>query len=173
MGIDLKIQMKVIAFLNLTNESQRQQRELMNFLSNISPRLKARVTQKMFTLVLTKNDLFKDVFHKKDKAAIEEEFEFIGNMLQPLERAPEEKVVIQGRKTSSLFFTVKGQMKVQIEDFTGENREVTKIIYDEEGDKIGEVPDRMEANSVFGEIAYLLRCRRTATVICLNYCSLL
>ena len=48
-----------------------------------------------------------------------------------------------------------------------------KAVYDENKEKIGEVPDRMEANSIFGEIAYLLRCRRTATVICLNYCSLL
>jgi len=57
-----------------------------------------------------------------------------------------------------LFFTVKGQMKVEIEDFTGEKRES---------------PEMLEANSICGEISYLLRCRRTATVSCTNYCSLL
>jgi hypothetical protein len=87
-----------------------------------------------------------------------EELDFIGNMLQPLERAPEEKVILQGRKTSSLFFTVKGQMKVEIEDFTGEKRES---------------PEMLEAKSICGESSYLLRCRRTATVSCTNYCSLL
>ena len=84
MGIDLKIQMKVIAYLNLTNESQRQQKELMNFLSNISPSLKARVTQKMFNIVLASNSLFLNIFENKDEVKqkkMEEEFEFIGNML--------------------------------------------------------------------------------------------
>ena len=86
-----------------------------------------------------------------------EELKFIGNVLKPLELEPEFIVIQEGSNSSSLFFTVKGRLSVNIKDFSG-------------GDHIRRTLDK---NSIFGEISYLLKCRRTATITCGNYVSLL
>ena len=51
----------------------------------------------------------------------------------------------------------KGTCKVTVTDFAGRRNEIRK----------------MSAGSVFGEIAYLLKCKRTASVRCLDYVSVL
>jgi len=70
---------------------------------------------------------------------------------------PEDIVISQGGCTTALYFLSKGMCRVTCTDFAGRKNDVCKI----------------KAGDVFGEISYLLKCRRTATVRCVDYASIL
>ena len=78
-------------------------------------------------------------------------------MSQPLQKLPEDIVISQGGRTTALYFLSKGECRVTCTDFAGRKNDVCKI----------------RAGGVFGEISYLLKCRRTATVRCIDYASIL
>ena len=66
-------------------------------------------------------------------------------------------MISQGSSTTALYFLSKGQCRVTCTDFAGRKNDVCKI----------------KPGGVFGEISYLLKCRRTASVRCIDYVSLL
>lgn len=84
----------------------------------------------------------------------------MGAMLQPVEQRPEDTVVKQGDYTAtpSLFFVLKGRLKVKIvNNFNG---------------TVQEMPE-LNKYDIFGEVSYVLKVPRTASVICDNYVSLM
>jgi len=85
------------------------------------------------------------------------ELQFIGTLCQPLQKLPEDLIIIQGSQTTALYFLSKGICRVSCSDFSGDRNDICDI----------------EPGAVFGEISYLLKCRRTATVRCFDYTSLL
>ena len=66
-------------------------------------------------------------------------------------------LVQQGDLTHELYFISKGICKASCIDLKGQNHEIGEI----------------EQNGIFGEIAHILNCKRTATVVCVDYVSLL
>lgn len=66
-------------------------------------------------------------------------------------------MISQGAQTTNLYFLSKGECRVTCTDFAGRKNDVCKL----------------KTGSVFGEISYLLKCRRTATVRCKDYCQIL
>ena len=74
-----------------------------------------------------------------------------------MHKLPEDVVVRQGQPTSALYFLSNGSCRVTLNDFSGRKKEVCTL----------------QTGNVFGEISYLLKCPRTATVRCIEYVSLL
>jgi hypothetical protein len=79
-------------------------------------------------------------------------------MLQPIQQAPEDVVIRQGDLSSSIFFCLKGRLTVQIVNHFNDDVEILPEI---------------NQYKIFGEIAYVLRTPRTATITCLDYVSLM
>ena len=78
-------------------------------------------------------------------------------MSQSLIKLPEDVVIAQGDRSYTLYFLSKGTCQVESTDFANVKHE------------IGEISE----GGIFGEISYLLKCRRTASIRCFDYVSLL
>jgi CRP-like cAMP-binding protein len=121
----------------------------------ISPSLQAQITRSLFTLICKCSKILGP--YMNDHSLLEE-LGFMGAMLQPVEMCPEDSVVKQGDHSHSLFFVLKGRLKVKIvNNFNGTEQEMPEL----------------ERYAIFGEVSYVLHVPRTATVICDNYVSLM
>ena len=78
-------------------------------------------------------------------------------MSQSVVKLPEDVVVTQGERSYNLYFVTKGKLTAEIIDFANRKHKTNDIT---EG-------------HLFGEISYILKSRRTATVTCLDYVCLL
>ena len=81
----------------------------------------------------------------------------VGAMSQSLYKLPEDCIVNQGDNTSALYFISSGKCRASFTNFEGRKQNISTL-------KVG---------SIFGEISYLLKCQRTATVKSLDYVSIL
>ena len=81
----------------------------------------------------------------------------IGTFCQQLIKLPEDVLVRQTESGNELYFISKGICKATCIDLRGETHQIG-LIYE---------------NGVFGEISHILKCKRTASVYCVNYVTLL
>jgi hypothetical protein len=146
MSLPEKIQLRVLGYLAYTQTLLESQSELQTFLRMISPSLRESVVKHIF------NDLLEDT----------EAFKGKNDLIDALTRKmivriyqPEEHVVSQGEEATELFFISRGECIVFVKDEKGEDNEVRRV---SDGD-------------IFGEVALLNKCKRTATVKTVNYCT--
>ena len=78
-------------------------------------------------------------------------------MSQSLIKLPEDIIVAQCDRSYTLYFVSKGMCIVEVTDFADRKHEIREI----------------SEGGIFGEISHILKVRRTATVKCLDYVSLL
>ena len=139
------IQQKVINFMTFTQNLLDSQKEMQEFLFMISPSLRMEVVKHMFLTIVENN---KYLFNK-------ELIEFISRYLQVEIYMPEAQIVSEGDAGDTLYFLSKGECEVLIKDERKRDQLARYLV----------------TGSIFGEIALIYRCKRTATVRTKNYCS--
>lgn len=134
------LQSRVVGFLQYTQKSQENQKELTLFINNISPSLKHQVIEFIFQNVIEQNPMLQN-----DKQLIN----ILFSRMDLLMYDPEEVIIRQGQIASKLYFISKGECEVTVAD---ENREETFV-------KI------LTPGMYFGEIGLIqYQNRRTANV---------
>lgn len=155
-----KVQKRVREYLLNTQATQDQQEELQDFLKNISPSLRFKVLQHIFSGVLKLNYVFSYLIKEHGEETV---VPFLVRYLDILLTIPETEIVKQGQdpfqgpEEPRLYFVAKGECQVLIQ--TQEMTQPTKV-------------KKLRVGDHFGEIALLYNCRRTATVISTKYATI-
>ena len=146
MKLPEEIQKKVQNYMLYTQSTLDTQKELDAFLDMISPSLSLQVSKHIFSEAIMHNEIF---------LGNAELTEFIVPKLVTLLYLPEDQICRQGEIGVSLFFLAKGECEVWVKDEHKKERWVRHI----------------KKGTLFGEVALLKHCRRTATVKSRNYCT--
>lgn len=139
-------QIKIRNYLFYTQGNQETQRELDDFKTMISPSLKLEVTRHIFLQVLISSPIFGEN---------PELNEMIIEKVVVDSKQPEAVVIRQGDAPSGMFILSKGEMGVLVRDEFNKESFVRVL----------------NPGALFGEVALIAECPRTATVQCLNYCT--
>ena len=142
-----QIQTEVIGYLTYTKTLLDSQQELETFLDLISPSLKEKVIRHIFTEALKDNEIF------NSRPSL---MESLTRRLSTKIYQPEEEVVRQGEDTKEVYFIAKGGCGVFILDANNQTEQV----------------NHLEPGNLFGEVAVLNDCCRTATVKTSNYSTI-
>ena len=142
-----KLQTKVTGYLSFTQSLLDSQNELKSFLEVISPSLREEVIQHIFAQTLKSNSIF-----NFDESLIE----FVTKKLETKIHMPEDEIITQGEDGECLYIISKGEWIVLVRDHNS----------------VTEYTNLLSPGDVFGEIALLLNCKRTATVRTSNYTTL-
>ena len=147
LSIPEKLQLKIEGYLAYTQETLESQNELKSFLEVISPSLKEEVIQHIFKESLSENP----IFNFDDQLIVK-----FTKRLEIQVNSPEDVVINQGDKGEHLYIISKGEFIVSVQGHDS-NSEVTNVI---------------KSGDIFGEVALLLNCKRTATVKANNYATI-
>uniref|UniRef100_A0A7S3K652 Cyclic nucleotide-binding domain-containing protein n=1 Tax=Euplotes crassus TaxID=5936 RepID=A0A7S3K652_EUPCR len=142
-----QLQHEVIGYLTYTQALLTSQQELETFLGLISPSLREKVIKYIFTNVLQENPVL-----GKNKKLID----YITPRLTTNIFQPEEKIVSQGEAATKIFFIAKGGCHVYIQNRNNEKVKVNTLV----------------PGDLFGEVAIINGCNRTATVTANNYSTI-
>jgi len=142
-----KLQTKVTGFLTYTQRSLDSQNEFKAFLDIISPSLREQVIQHIFSETLKNNEIV-----NYDPSLID----FLTKKLETKIHMPEDQIITQGQDDMSLYFIAKGECQVLVRDHNS----------------ITEVTNIIKPGDLFGEIALLCGCKRTASVKTSTYSTL-
>lgn len=137
-------QKKVQNYIMSTQSTLDHQQEMDSFLNLISPSLKLEVTKHTFSMIVIKNELFKDNDDLVD---------YLVRYLDTLLYLPEDVIIKQGDKADNLYFLARGEVVVYIYDENEVERYVSTL-------KLG---------SYFGEVGIIKDCPRTSTCKSKNY----
>jgi CRP-like cAMP-binding protein len=140
------LQDKVRNYLFYTQSSLETQRELEDFKTMISPSLQLEVKRHIFLQVLINSPLFGNN---------PELNEMVIEKVTVSSYPPEEIIIRQGEAPTGLFIVSKGELAVLVRDEY--NKESFVRI--------------LESGALFGEVALIAECPRTATVQSRNYCT--
>ena len=146
MKLPEEIQKRVQNYMMYTQSTLDHQKELDAFLDMISPSLRLEVTRHIFSEAIMKNEVLRDNT---------ELIEFVVPKLVTLLYLPEDQICTQGDAGTQLFFLAKGECEVWVRDELKKDRRVKEL----------------KRGQLFGEVALLKNCRRTATVKSMNYCT--
>jgi CRP-like cAMP-binding protein len=113
--LPLDLQSRIVGFLQFTQKSQENQKELKLFIQNISPSLKHQVIEFIFKIVIENNSMFQN-----DKQLVN----ILFSKMELLMYDPEEVIIRQGQLANQLFFISKGECEVTVAD---ENRKDTFV----------------------------------------------
>lgn len=146
MKLPAYLQDKVRDYLFYTQSNLEHQRELEDFKAMISPSLKLEVTRHIFLQVLVTNPIFGNN-PELNELVIEK---------VTLNSYPPEAIIIkQGDAPNGLYIISKGELAVLVKD--EHNKESFVRV--------------LESGELFGEVALIAECPRTATIQGLNYCT--
>ena len=145
--VSKEIQDDVIGYLTYTQALLDSQQELEVFLSYVSPSIKEKVIKHIFSQVLREGEIFKS----NDSLIDSLTRKLITKIYQP-----EEHIINQGEEGSQVYFIARGGWNVYIRNKIGFKIKANTL---HDGD-------------LFGEVALLNGCRRTATVKASNYSTI-
>lgn len=142
--LPIKLQKKVRDYLFYTQSNLETQRELEDFQTMISPSLKLEVTRHIFLQVLISNPIFGNN---------PELNEMVIEKVSVNSYPPEAIIIQQGGNPDGMYINSKGELAVLVKDEYNKQSFVRIL----------------ESGDLFGEVALIAECPRTATVQCLNY----
>ncbi|CAI2375579.1 unnamed protein product [Moneuplotes crassus] len=142
-----ELQTKVTGFLTYTERFLDSQTELKSFLDMISPSLRQEVIISIFSETLRYNPIFQE----NDTL-----IDYLTKKLKTQIHMPEDPIITQGEVAENIFFIGRGECEVSV---TNHN-------------SITDVVKKVKPGDVFGEVALLCGCRRTASVKTTNYSTL-
>lgn len=134
-----QMQDKVREYLFYTQSNLENQRELEDFKTMISPSLRLEVYRQIFLKVLISNPIFGDN-PELNELVIEKVITY--------SYPPEDIIVRQGDAPTALYILSKGELAVMVKDEYNKESFVRVL----------------ESGSIFGEVAIITDCPRTATV---------
>ena len=133
----------------ITNTNSLEgQAQMSNFMRILSPSIKAKVIKHEFYHVVKRQTLFG--FDARITAAVLDKLSL--NLFQP-----DEKVTSQGNYPNKIYFLVRGRCEA-IKVLSSRHRPLFM--------------GSLHPGTMFGEIAAVLGCRSSATVLCKNYCTI-
>lgn len=147
LGVPKDLQSEVIGYLTYTQGLLDSQQELETFLGLISPSLKEKVIKFIFQKVLQEDEIFK---------GREQLVDSLTRKLTTKIYQPEEHIVTQGEEGDKIYFIAQGGCDVYIRN---RHKIETKV-------------NTLERGALFGEVALLNGCKRTATVKANNYSTI-
>jgi CRP-like cAMP-binding protein len=146
-GLPKKLQQEVIGYLTYTQALLSSQQELEIFLNLVSPSLKEKAIKHIFSEVLRENPIFE---------GNDQLIDYLTRKLITKIYQPEEQIVSQGDVGDKIYFIAKGGGNVTIRNRNNIKIQVNKLF----------------PGDLFGEVAILNDCRRTATVTANNYSTI-
>jgi CRP-like cAMP-binding protein len=159
--VPVELQRKVKEYMLVTKNNQQHQEELKEFLKHISPSLKQKVYIHIFSEASKLNDILFDIFETDPEG--EKILDFFVSKLSTELWDPETVIIEQGAalspnpKENYFYLITKGEWAVISKDkATIEDTQIKVML---PGDH-------------FGEVGLLYKCKRTATVMSNNYCTL-
>eukprot|EP00343_Euplotes_focardii_P001258 CAMPEP_0205799586 /NCGR_PEP_ID=MMETSP0205-20121125/915_1 /ASSEMBLY_ACC=CAM_ASM_000278 /TAXON_ID=36767 /ORGANISM="Euplotes focardii, Strain TN1" /LENGTH=360 /DNA_ID=CAMNT_0053061163 /DNA_START=45 /DNA_END=1127 /DNA_ORIENTATION=- len=150
---------KVREYLLNTQSTQDQQEELNDFLKNVSPSLRFKVSVHIFSEVLKNNKVFNYLIEKYDESMIQ----YIVRNLEIMLTIPEDEIVKQNKHLTGkevevcMYFIAKGEFQVFCQK------------------QVHSIPLKvrtLQTGDHFGEISLIYDCKRTATVTSTKYGTL-
>ena len=113
----------------------------------ISPNLRTRVVRHMFMCIYNFN---KYLFNESMEIV-----DFVSNYLKVEIFMPEGDIINEGDPADRIYFLSQGECEVKIQDEKKRNQ----------------LARYLHPGNIFGEIALIYKCNRTATIKCINYVS--
>lgn len=147
LGLPPLFQNKVINYLIYTECNLDKQREFHLMNNMISPSLQVEIIRNIFHKVVVINPIF--------GGGNQDLIEYVLQTITTDSFLPEDSIIKQDEDGDNLYFCYQGELEVLVADENSEINQITILNY---GD-------------MFGEIALISDCKRTATVKCLNYCT--
>ena len=159
-GLDSDMMKEVIFFVLSTQTTQDAQEEFQTFLHEVSPALRNNLLDEIFSLTVRKNEIIKLIMYQEPLQNSEAFINTLSKKLDIMLASPENEIVKQGIEDhEGMFFIQSGECNVVVQDKIGLESGVRQVRSLYGGDH-------------FGEISMLYNCRRSATVIASNYCTL-
>eukprot|EP00347_Sterkiella_histriomuscorum_P000014 403377514 len=138
--------------------TQEQQEEFQSFIEDIRPGLKKQIQREIFMIAIKKNELMQIMFSTKPQYL--KMLEHIVDNLEVTMREPENEIIKQGSdECEFMYFVQKGKCNVVVQDKIGLDSGSKRVRQLYPGDH-------------FGEVGLIYNCRRTASVVAGNYCTL-
>lgn len=182
------LQKKVHVYIQNTHNTLDRQSELQNFMKNISPKYKIKVSSFIFQGIATQNVICSQIIDEhiekqiKAKSRLNKEsltrlaIDKIVSKLEIKFTMPQEIIVRQeddARVASDengnacMFFIAKGACVVKVK-----TRNILQVRADGEDDDSLVEARRLYDGDHFGELSLIYNCKRTASVESNNYCTL-
>lgn len=139
------LQKTVVTYVTRTYWRKDQQEEMQRFFDTLSPSLKSEVCTQLFREVLIRNSYL----------GTDDTVDFLVKHLQAKMCKPEDVLLFLDDVGNEMFLLLQGQASVLALDKQGIEQHVRQL----------------GPTDIFGEVALLMGCRRTATVIAANFCT--
>lgn len=139
------LQKTVVTYVTRTYWRKDQQEEMQRFFDTLSPSLKSEVCTQLFREVLVRNPCL----------GTKDTVDFLVKHLQAKMCKPEDVLLFLDDVGNEMFLMLQGQASVLVLDKRGCEQHARQL----------------GPGDLFGEIALLMGCRRTATVIAANFCT--
>jgi CRP-like cAMP-binding protein len=146
MGIPTIMENKVINYLIYTQGNLDKQSEFKLMNKMISPSLRIEIVRWIFSKIINENPIFGCRNDLIDQVLL---------IISTVSFLPEQSIILQGNDANELYFLFQGECEVLVNDENSEKHRVNILT----------------PGAMFGEIALISNCKRTATVKCLNYCT--
>jgi CRP-like cAMP-binding protein len=144
LGLQDDVKSNIKYYIEYTNNTQENQKEMDKFLSILSPSLRKSVTNCIFKDTIMMNEIFKGQDQVLSTLC---ENLFIKLFL------PEDKIISQGDEPDYMYFISSGRVDVFVTDeFDSQN-----------------FTNSLKIGDYFGELALLKKCKRTASVLSRDY----
>mmetsp|Transcript_112257 Transcript_112257/g.155000 ORF Transcript_112257/g.155000 Transcript_112257/m.155000 type:complete len:255 (+) Transcript_112257:1203-1967(+) len=170
LGLPKNLQKEVHEYILNTHNTLDRQKELKDFMKSIQPSFRVICSTYLFSMVANQNEVFTVLISEYAKRNAKKESveevtrkaykKLLGKFEIKL-TVPEEEVVVQEQLEENpfMYFVAKGRCTVFVKDKldSGDQKKQIRILYEGEH---------------FGEISCIYNCKRTATVISNNYCTL-
>lgn len=146
MKLNQALQRNIITYLSEGQSEMDAQKEMEELMSMISPNLKSQVTQHLFLNAIKMNSYL---------SSQQDILDFILHAIEAMHFHPEEYIIRQGEKPTHMYFLAHGNCEVLVRDQFKKESYVKTLI----------------PGAVFGEVAILLKTRRTASIRCKDRCT--
>jgi CRP-like cAMP-binding protein len=162
LGVPIQLQRNIKEFMLITRNHQARQKELKEFLGHCSPSLKNKVYSHIFSEATKRNDILFDIISLNTEESEKIKHYFVSKLSIQL-ADPEEVIIEQGMQLNEdphenfFYIITSGECSVISKDKASFEDTNIKVML--EGDH-------------FGEVALLYKCKRTASVMSINYCTL-
>ncbi|CDW89695.1 UNKNOWN [Stylonychia lemnae] len=158
--LSLALKEEIAYYMVQMSGTQDEQLEFQSFIDTISPSNRKLVQEEIFRIAIKQNEMLQMM---SDQKKFKQMLEDIVQKLEISLHAPENEIIKQGsddpENQLNMYFVQRGVCQVFVNDKVGLDSGVKRVRLLYPGDH-------------FGEVSLIYNCRRSASVIAGNYCTL-